>query len=183
MSGARLSDDEWSRLGFDPAFVDGIRAGTDQAEAAYAEALHADNTDEFRLSNSCRLEQRMTAAKQATFESWVFYAKHEVRLGVWRARPRDEVAGDEMFDKDTLTPGLQGKILGLVASTEPEAYVIESGGIPRWLEFIRQNRSCVVRQCYNPLPTKVGNVVLAARGQWLIATPCCDACLVWLQAE
>jgi hypothetical protein len=185
MSGARLSDHELRRLGFDPAFAASIHAGTDQSEAAFAEAWHYDNTDKFDLGRSGRLEKQMTHAVRLKQSDWVFAVKHERddRPGDWTIRliPCGGEFGE--VDNDTLLPALGGGILGFVSSKEPDAYVIGSGRISAWIEFVGKECACAVRLCYDPLPTKVRNVIVAARGQRLIATPCCDACLEWLQDD
>lgn len=183
MSGARLADHELRRLGFDPAFVASIHAGTDQSEARYTETLHADNTDAFGLSHSGRLEKQMTRALHLKTSDWIFAAKHESEKspGFWNIR----LIGGEgcEVDKDIMLPALGGNIIGFVSSKDPDGYVIHSGRIPAWIEFISKECACAVRLCYDPLPTRVTNVVVAARAQNLIATPCCDACLNWLQDD
>ena len=184
-SGARLSDHEWRRLGFDPAFVDAIHAGTDQSEAAFTENWHHDNTDHYGLSRSSRLEHQMTPALQATVSDWVFAVKHEDEQapGFWRPRLHGDPEISVGMDKDITTPALLGNIIGLVSSKDPDAYIIRSTRVPAWIDFVRKDCSCAVRQCYNPLPSRVTNVVVAARAPWLIATPCCDACLEWLRDD
>lgn len=181
MSGARLSDEEMTRLGIPREYWDAIHADTEQSEEAYAEAAQYDNVDEFGLHFSTRLEQHMTPARERTVASFVLTPKDEIRSGVWRMK--SELVGETREAREYIrVEAVQGKMLGIVSSDDPDVYVIESGSVRKWVEFIRNNRPCVVKKCYDLTPQKVGNVIVAARAQWLIATPCCEWCLNWLRA-
>ncbi|MGY4648388.1 hypothetical protein [Mycobacterium sp. URHB0021] len=182
MSGARLTDDEMARLGIPREYVDAIHAGTEQAEAAVAEAADHDNVDSFGLHYSQRLEGHMSPAINRKMTATVPILKIEFEPDRWRVK--SELIGETNEIREFIRQeSVGGKILGIVSSDDANVYVIASGEVLRWLEHIRQSQSCVVRKCYDLLPTKVSNVIIAARGQWLNATPCCDFCLKWLGGD
>lgn len=169
-----------------------VRLYSDQGRSAADHAAQFDNTDEYGLALSRRLDHALWCAmERIRAREWHCVAFDDGENWSWHG-PR--VDGRPADTTDYSVAANNGAILGVVMShmlhrNDNFIYAIAPGSVPKWLEYVDRAgwRFCCMKKCEHDKHDYIERYrrydLVVARHQWLFDFPVCGVCLKFLRYE